>query len=312
MADPIAPVALALDGLIGWPAALYRHWGHPVGGFARFLGLCDHRWNRPAYSDRTRKLLGIVTIALLLILVIGACILLQMVSAWLLGESAWIAIALLAFPALAQKSLFDHVRPVAEHLATGDLSAARNAVSMIVGRDTANLDAAGISRAAIESLSESFCDGVVAPLFWLLLLGLPGIWAYKALNTADSMIGHKEAPYRNFGWAGARADDIANFIPARLSALAIAFAGGGGWRMMWRDSARHASPNAGWPEAAMAGALGVRLAGPIAYEGITAPKPWIGEEGRDAGPPDIRRALGIYKRACLLLWIIAWGLAWAL
>lgn len=312
MADPIAPVALVLDSLFGWPAALYRKWGHPVGGFARFLSLCDRRWNRTAYSDDTRKLLGIVTIALLLIFVIAVCLILQMLSAQAFGQWSWIAIGLLAFPALAQKSLYDHVLPVAEHLMAGNLPAARNAVAMIVGRDTGTLDTAGVSRAAIESLSESFCDGVVAPLFWLIVFGLPGIWAYKALNTADSMIGHKEAPYRDFGWAGARADDIANFIPARLSALAIAFAGGGGWRIIWRDSAQHASPNAGWPEAAMAGALGVRLAGPIAYDGIAGPKPWIGEGGREVNPADIRRALRIYQRACLILWIIAWGLAWAL
>lgn len=194
-------------------------------------------------------------------------------------------------------------------LAAGDLPAARLAVGRIVGRDTADLDEAGIARAAIESLAESFCDGVVAPLFWLLLLGLPGLWAYKAVNTADSLIGHIEPPYRDFGWAAARLDDLLNLLPARLSALLLCLAGRGGWRILRRDHARHASPNAGWPEAAMAGVLRVRLGGPVSYEGQWHAKPWIG----DGGAPDLaamRRAAKVYLRACGLLWIIALGAAW--
>jgi adenosylcobinamide-phosphate synthase len=224
---------------------------------------------------------------------------------------AWLGTAVLAWPALAQRSLYDHVRPVAACLDAGDAEGARRAVAMIVGRDTAALDEAGIARAAIESLAESFCDGVAAPLFWLLVGGLPGIWAYTAINTADSLIGHREPRWRAFGWAAARVDDLANLVPARLGGVLICVAGGGGWRTLRRDHARHASPNAGWTEAAMAGALGLRLAGPISYDGVTHDKAWIGDGRTDAKADDVRRALRVYVRACLLLGLIAGGIAWA-
>ncbi len=133
---------------------------------------------------------------------------------------------------------------------------------MIVGRDTGALDEAGVARAAIESLAESFCDGVAAPLFWLLLLGLPGVWAYKAINTADSLIGHREERWRAFGWAAARTDDLANWIPARLAGALLCLAGGGGWRILWRDARQHASPNAGWPEGGDGGRAGASACGP--------------------------------------------------
>lgn len=312
MAEPMAVLALILDAAVGWPDALYRRVGHPVGGFARLIARCDRRWNRPDTSDATRRMLGVMTVVLLLGVAGGGAWGLALITEQGFGRWHWVATAILAFPALAQRSLYDHVRPVGQALAAGDLPAARRAVAMIVGRDTRDLDESGVSRAAIESLSESFCDGVVAPLFWLMLLGLPGIWAYKALNTADSLIGHKEAPYTHFGWAAARADDIANFIPARLAGLLIAIAGGRGLATMRRDGRKHASPNAGWPEAAMAGALGVRLAGPVAYDGVVLDKPWIGGEGRDAETRDLARALIIYKNACFLLWIGAGSIAWAL
>lgn len=179
---------------------------------------------------------------------------------------------------------------------------------MIVGRDTAGLGAPGAARAAIESLAESFCDGVIAPLFWLLVLGLPGAWAYKAINTADSLIGHSEEPLRAFGWASARTDDFANLVPARLSALLICMAGADGWRVLWRDHGKHASPNAGWPEAAMAGVLGVRLAGPVRYDDVVAQKPWIGE-GAEADVAAMRKARTVFVRACALAWFVAGVLA---
>ena len=222
----------------------------------------------------------------------------------LLGSWAWIGLALAAWPALAQRSLFDHVLSVVQALEAENLSAARRAVGRIVGRDTAALNEAGVARAAIESLAESFCDGVVAPLFWLLVGGLPGIWAYKAVNTADSLIGHREEPFAAFGWAAARFDDLLNLVPARLSGVLICLGGLGGWKILWRDHWRHASPNAGWPEAAMAGALRIRLAGPIAYEGEFHAKPWIGGEGEEATPAVTRAALSLYVRACGLLWLM--------
>mgnify|MGYP001806655923 CR=1 FL=1 len=310
MAEPIALAALALDAAFGWPRALYRRLGHPVGLFARIIDGCEARWNRPGYSFALRRALGVLTLLVLLVLVAGAGWALQRLLLASFGGWGWIGVAILAWPALAQRSLFDHVRAVGERIDAGDLAGARTAVGLIVGRDTAALGESGVARAAIESLAESFCDGVAAPLFWLLLLGLPGVWAYKAVNTADSLIGHREERWRAFGWAAARFDDLLNWIPARLAGVLICLAGGGGWRVLWRDARRHASPNAGWPEAAMAGALGLRLAGPIAYDGVMHDKPWIGDGTSDAGGDEIDRALAIYLRACLLLWLIAGGALW--
>jgi adenosylcobinamide-phosphate synthase len=312
MADPVALVALAADAAFGWPQPLYRRIGHPVGLFARLIAACEARWNRSDRSAGVRKALGGLTLALLVALAGGFGWIAQWLSAAYLGEWGWVAVAFMAWPALAQRSLFDHVRAVADTLDREALPAAHVAVGAIVGRDTKALDESGVARAAIESLAESFCDGVAAPLFWLLLLGLPGLWAYKAVNTADSLIGHREARWRAFGWAAARSDDLMNVMPARIAGILICLAGAGGWRTLWRDARKHASPNAGWPEAAMAGALRLRLAGPIAYDGVMHDKPWIGDGGEPASPFDIRRALRVYLRACALLWLIAGGVQWAL
>jgi len=310
LAEPVAIAALAMEALLGWPAPLYRAIGHPVGLFARVIDGAEARWN--GGSDRRRRVAGIATVALLLAATISLCWAIQHAAAALLGRWSWPLVALFAVPGLAQRSLHDHVAPIGHALAARDLPAARMLVGRIVGRDTATLDEAGVARAAIESLAESFCDGVVAPAFWLLVGGLPGLWAYKALNTADSLIGHREPRWRAFGWAAARADDLANLLPARLAGALLCLAGGRGWRIMRRDAGRHASPNAGWPEAAMAGALGIRLAGPIAYDAVIQDKPWIGDGRSEAGAPDIARALLLYRRACLGLWLIAGVAAWLL
>lgn len=312
MADPVTLAALGLDAALGWPRTLYRLAGHPVGWFARLIDAAERRWNGPERRFGTRRLLGLLTVLLLAGLVGGTAWLVQSLLLERLGALGWAAVALLAWPAIAQRSLFDHVRAVADALDSEGLPAARVAVGAIVGRDTAALDESGISRAAIESLAESFCDGVTAPAVWLLFLGLPGVWTYKAVNTADSLIGHREERWRAFGWAAARADDLLNLIPARLSALLICLAGGGGWRILRRDAGKHASPNAGWPEAAMAGALGLRLAGPIAYDGVLHDKPWIGDGARAPSSLDIRRALRLYLGACALLWLLVGGAEWAL
>ncbi|MET0365898.1 MAG: adenosylcobinamide-phosphate synthase CbiB [Sphingobium sp.] len=310
MAEPVALAALALDAALGWPGWLYRRVGHPVGGFAQIITACEARWNRPEYSERVRRVLGVVTVLLLIAVAGGGGWIVQTLLQQALGSWSGIGIALLAFPALAQRSLFDHVRPVGRALAAGDLDGARRAVGMIVGRDTGALDEAGVARAAIESLSESFCDGVAAPAFWLLLLGLPGVWAYKAINTADSLIGHYEERWRAFGWAAARTDDLLNLLPARMAGVLICLVGVGGWRVMLRDAGKHASPNAGWTEAAMASVLDLRLAGPVVYDGAVHDKPWIGSGRADADARDIDRALRVYIRACLALWIVAGAALW--
>jgi adenosylcobinamide-phosphate synthase len=305
-------LAIVVDVAIGWPAALYARIGHPVGGFARLIAWAETRMNRPDLSSAVRRIAGILTMAFVVAVAIGLAWAAAASARQLLGPAAWIGVGLMAAPGLAIRSLYDHVVPVAQALESGDLDTARTQVAMIVGRDVATLDEAGVARAAIESLAESVCDGVVAPLFWLVVAGLPGLWAYKAINTADSLIGHREDRWRAFGWAAARTDDLANLIPARISAVALAIAGYGGWRTMLRDADKHASPNAGWPEAAMAGALGLRLAGPIAYDGMMVDKPYIGAGRADATAVDLRAALGIYRRTCLLLLVIAGALAWLL
>ena len=310
MVEPVAIAALAVEAAFGWPDRLYRIIGHPVGLFAQAIERAERTWNEG--SDHRRRAAGIILVLLLLGTTYSLCWGIGNGARTLLGRWGWIVSALLSVPGLAQRSLHHHVAPVGHALEAGDLPAARLAVGRIVGRDVEHLDEPGVARAAIESLAESFCDGVVAPAFWLLFGGLPGLWAYKALNTADSLIGHREPRWRAFGWAAARTDDIANWIPARLAALLICAAGAGGWRIMARDAREHASPNAGWPEAAMAGVLKLRLAGPIAYDGIMQDKPWIGDGRPDADAADIRQALRIYRRACLGLWLIAGGAAWAL
>ncbi|CAM8672107.1 adenosylcobinamide-phosphate synthase CbiB [Sphingobium sp.] len=310
MAEPVALLALAIEGAIGWPDALNRRIGHPVGIFAAIIVWCDRRWNRPELADWTRYVAGIGCVLLLLVVATVAGLLLQWGLHRIAGRWAWIFIMLCAVPGMAAGSLYRHVRAVAAPLQAGDLGAARMAVAMIVGRDTDRLDSAGIARAAIESLAESFCDGVMAPLFWLAMGGLPGLWAYKAINTADSLIGHREERWRAFGWAAARLDDLLNLIPARLSGSLLCLSAGRGLRIMLRDAHRHASPNAGWPEAAMAGALDVRLAGPIAYDGVSQDKPWIGSGRLHLAAADLHAALRIYLRACLLLGLAAASFAW--
>jgi len=291
--------ALVLEALVGYPAWLYRRLSHPVVAVGAAIAGLERRWNQPTRSEATRKVLGVCTVAAL----VGAAIALgrglDIVlkgQAW--GFPFWVAIATVG---LAQKSLHQHVAAVERPLAASDLASARVAVAQIVGRDVDRLDPSGVSAAAIESLAESFSDGIVAPAFWLLVGGLAGLFAYKVVNTADSMIGHLEPRYRAFGWAAARTDDLMNLIPARLAGALIAVAGVGGWRVMVRDAPKHASPNAGWPEAAMAGALRLQLGGPAVYDGEILERPRFGA-GRAAGPGDVRRSLSIYRRACVLLW----------
>lgn len=214
----------------------------------------------------------------------------------ILGVAGW--------PLIAARSLHEHVKAIAIPLAAGDLAAARIEVSKIVGRDPYLLDAAGVSRAAIESLAENTSDGIVAPLFWGALLGLPGLAAYKAINTLDSMIGHRTERFAAFGWASARLDDLVNLVPARLTALLFALASSrpvAALATTWRDAGNHRSPNAGWPEAAMAGALGVRLSGPRAYEGSVSHEPWVNAGKRDPTAADILAGLALYRRTILLL-----------
>jgi len=298
--------ALALDGAIGDPAAIFRRLPHPVALVGLLIGGLEQRLNRQDHSDRDRRLGGIATVLVVVVVAAGAGALVDAVAArWALGSIAEVAVLTVL---LAQRSLYDHVAAVAQAMDREGLSGGREAIRHIVGRDPESLDEDGVGRAAIESLAENFSDGVVAPVFWFLLLGLPGICAYKAVNTLDSMIGHRSPRYRAFGWAAARLDDVANLVPARLAGLLIAIAAvltprasaKDAMVIMVRDARKHRSPNAGWPEAAMAGALDLSLAGPRQYGGARVEDAWIGEGSEDAGADDIRRALRLFVVACLV------------
>ena len=249
-------------------------------------------------------------------LIVLAFTLLPTVVVQALLPGGWFGIltgGLLAWPLIAARSLHDHVRAVADPLLAGDVEAARRSVAMIVGRDPARLDRAGLARAATESLAENASDGIVAPVFWGVVAGLPGIAAYKAINTMDSMIGHRNDRYEAFGKAAARLDDVVNWVPARLTGLLFALAHPGrfgtAWQVMRRDAGAHRSPNAGWPEAAMAGALGIRLPGPRQYGDRVAEEPWVNAGAPDPGAGDLERALSLYRRAMVLLALALAGLA---
>jgi len=303
----LLPVAgLAIDALFGDMPAIFRHVPHPIVLAGRAIAFFDRKLNREIRSEVSRRNRGIITVMLL----VGSAAALGLVierlcRGHLLGA---VVEALLIAILVAQRSLYEHVAAVAEALDTGGLGAGRAAVQHIVGRDPMRLDAHGVARAAIESLAENFSDGVVAPVFWYLLLGLPGLFVYKMANTLDSMIGHRTPRYRSFGWAAARFDDLLNLAPAPVSGLLLAVAAAFAKNArperalltMMRDGNKHHSPNAGWPESAMAGALGLALAGPRQYpEGLVA-DPWLGDGSARAGTSDIVRALGLYRLACLI------------
>ena len=299
----IIVTALLIDAVACDPVSLYRALPHPVVIFGHAIGFLDRHLNRDGLRSSVNRLSGAAAIFGLLALSLWF-------GYWLHGVLAGFQYggaveALIVSTLIAQNSLYRHVRRVALALETDGLGAGRDAVAMLVGRQTDVLDEAGVSRAAIESLAENYSDGVVAPVFWALLLGLPGIIAYKMLNTADSMIGHRTPRHLHFGMAAARLDDVANYIPARIAALLLVLASlGKGVGVLFRDSRHHRSPNAGYPEAAMAGALRLKLSGPRVYDGKTEDAPWIGSGRAEAAPTDIRAALRLYVIACVLMFAL--------
>jgi adenosylcobinamide-phosphate synthase len=308
MAFTLAFIALVIERLVGYPQWLVERIGHPVIWIGKLISGLERRFNTRSESFETRRRNGLICFVFLLAGTIALAAALEGVLLWLPLGLGLVAVA--SSSLLAQKSLEEHVRAVADALETGGLDAGRKAVSMIVGRDPDQLDEAGVCRAAIESLAENFSDGITAPALWLGLLGLAGGTAYKATNTADSMIGHKNERYHAYGWAAARFDDLVNLPASRLTALlftAAAWATPGAshknaWEAVRRDAAKHKSPNAGWPEAAMAGALGLALAGPRIYGGELVDDHFMGEGGRrEATAADIRRALTLARTADLLM-----------
>ncbi|AZO00280.1 cobalamin biosynthesis protein CobD [Mesorhizobium sp. M9A.F.Ca.ET.002.03.1.2] len=304
----IAFLSLVVEIVVGYPAWLFGAIGHPVTWIGRLISFLDRRLNRAADSDAVRRRRGVDA---LLIIVLVPAIIAFAVETMLSGIPAGLILtAILATSLLSQKSLAEHVEAVADGLDNGGLDIGRLAVSQIVGRDAKKLNRPGVCRAAIESLAENFSDGVVAPVFWIGVGGLAGGVAYKAANTADSMIGHRTPRHEAFGRATARFDDLINLPASRLTALLIVLAAflvkgadaDNAWRTMRRDAKKHRSPNAGWPEAAMAGALGLALAGPRSYGGVMVDDAFMGEGGRrEAESADIRRALKLYRVADFLL-----------
>jgi adenosylcobinamide-phosphate synthase len=298
---------LAIDALFGEMGSVFRHFSHPVMLAGRAIQFFETRLNRSDRGDIARRVRGVLTVIVLVGLAAALGWLIQYLCRTAVAGAAVEAFAIGVL--LAQRSLYNHVAAVSTALIHGGLVSGRLAVSQIVGRDPESLDGAGIARAAIESLAENFSDGVVAPVFWYLVAGLPGLFAYKMANTLDSMIGHKSPRYRAFGWAAARLDDLLNLIPAPLTGLLLAFAAlfdrqhsaADALRIMLRDGRKHRSLNAGWPEAAMAGALGISLAGPRHYHEGTVDDPYLGDGSTIASPQDINRALSLYFRACAIL-----------
>jgi adenosylcobinamide-phosphate synthase len=307
MSVALALVAMLIELGLGYPQRLLGAIGHPASWIGRLIARLDRRLNREIATPPARRRAGIVAL-LILVAIVGVTAFAAQYALLSLPFGILFA-GLLASPLVAQRSLHRHVADVARALENGGAAAGRAAVAHIVGRDTDSLDAAGIARAAIESLAENFSDAIVAPIFWMTIGGLPGAALYKAINTADSMIGHRTPRHAAFGFAAARLDDLVNLPASRLSALLLVAAAalskdasaGAAWRAMRRDAARHRSPNAGYPEAAMAGALGLSLAGPRTYGGVGVDDAMMGDGRREANAADIRRALALYRAADAIL-----------
>ena len=312
--DPLVLLLMALvvEAYVGEAEFLFKAVPHPVRMIGGVVGFLDRKLNRENRSQGDRALRGALVVVFVSLAAFGV----GWAVAWLTLNHPWgwiiEFVGLIAL--LAGRGLYDHVKAVARALREG-VEPGRQAVRHIIGRDPERLNGAGVARGALESLAENFCDGVVAPVFWYVLFGFPGLLVYKAVNTMDSMIGYTSPKYRAFGMTAARLDDVLNFIPARFAGLFLVFAAlfvptahaGAALKVMLRDSGKHRSPNAGWPEGAMAGALGLALAGPRHYPGRTVNDPWIGSGTAKAGPKDISRGLYLYGVACLVnfMWVAA-------
>ncbi len=308
-------VALLIDWVVGDPPWLYRFVPHPVVLIGKLIGFLDRKLNRETRAQTDRHIRGAIAV----VVTVGIAALVG----WGVQDVArkiphgWLIEAAFAGVLIAARDLWREVGRVRRALVKEGLEAGRVAVGRIVGRDPKSLDKHGVARAAVESLSENFADGVVAPAFWFLLFGLPGLCAYKAINTLDSMIGYKSEKYKAFGYVAAKLDDAANWIPARLSAVLTLIAAipmpdvdpHGGWSAIKRDAGKHKSPNAGWPEAAFAGALGLALGGPRHYPGVGNVGVWIGDGKARLEPKDIARACRLFVGANIIMLLAVFAAA---
>lgn len=306
--------ALVIDWFVGDPPSLWKRLPHPVVVFGTVIDFLENKLNRPSLSDAETRGRGVIALSILvaLALVTGA------MMAWIfgaLGLVGWVLEAITISIFIAQKSLADHVANVAFSLRVGGVECGRKSVSQIVGRNTDVLDEPGICRAAIESLAENFSDGVVAPVFWYLVFGLPGLIAYKAINTGDSMIGHKNSRFINFGRATALLDDLVNWPASRISSILIAISASihdgflFGLKVMRRtmqDAGTHRSPNAGWPETAMAASINIALGGPRNYGDESVTEPLLNASfSLKASVSDIDHSLRMFRTSCFALWVLA-------
>lgn len=302
-------LAIILDMLVGDPDWIWRKFPHPVVGFGKVISVLDQYLNRVRDNRSMRKKLGILALVIMLslALIIGLLLSALFQQFGVIGFAIEIIIVAVL---IAQKSMSDHIKAIIDPLSKGDIEGARQAVGMIVGRETSQMDASDVTRSSIESLAENFSDGVVAPVFWYALLGLPGILMYKMLNTADSMIGHKTVEHEDFGWASAKLDDLANWLPARISAILISLAAfisigmlsfkNAIWTVL-NNASLHRSPNAGWPETAMAGAFNVVLSGPRTYDGHITLEPYLNPTGRlKLTHLDLKNAHKLFWLSCIL------------
>jgi adenosylcobinamide-phosphate synthase len=307
MAVVLTALAVLIEIIAGYPDWLLRSIGHPVIWMGRLIATLERRWNHESAGPGLRQILGVITVLLLVAIVATAALIIE--RGLLILPLGMIGAGILGSTLIAQRSLYQHVARVADALEDEGIRSAQEAVSHLVGRDTQSLDEAGVARAAIESLAENFSDGVVAPVFWMIIAGLPGAATYKAISTADSMIGHHSSRYQAFGWAAARLDDLVNLPASRLAAILMIAAAAvtqgasapAAWRAVRRDARHHRSPNAGYPEAAMAGALHLSLAGPRAYGGVVIDDAFMGDGRRAVKTTDIRAALALYRCADAIL-----------
>ena len=305
----ILVLAIVLDMLVGDPDWIWRKVPHPVVWFGQVISTLDRYLNRIRDDRQTRKNFGALAVFIMLAIAMLAGLIFSYVFGYMGVIGFAIEIVIVAI-SIAQKSMSDHIKNIIAPLSSGDIEGARYAVSMIVGRQTSAMNASDVTRSSIESLAENFSDGVVAPVFWYALFGLPGILMYKMLNTADSMIGHKTVEYEDFGWASAKLDDLANWLPARLSALLIAVAArisigpksfkDAIWTVL-NNASLHRSPNAGWPETAMAGALGIVLSGPRSYGDKITHEPYLNPTGRlELTHLDLEKSCKLFWLSCIL------------
>ena len=295
-------IALCIDRLFGWPDFLFRRFSHPVVGIGQLISFFERNLNKTGWSSSLRMATGLLTLIFLMtgLTILGFLIVLAIPA----GTLGILVTSFLVWPFIAAKSLADHVKAVAEPLKTNDLPSARQAVSMIVGRNSDNLGSNDIARAALESLAENTSDWVTAPLFWGVFLGFPVVLIYKLVNTADSMIGYKSERYADFGWASARFDDLINYIPARLTSLIYTIISRNTLKVLritLRDASQHRSPNAGWPETSVAASIGVKLSGPRIYDGIKTNDPWLNSDGRNPTGHDLFSGLRLFDH---FLWAI--------